>query len=315
MNSAPPTAVVAVGGNALSPAGEPATIANQFRHSREALAPILAFVRAGWGVAVVHGNGPQVGDALLRNERSRDRVSELPLGVLVAATAGSIGYMIQQSLQNALAREGIDRHVATLMTQVVVDVDDPEGMKPRKFIGREVDSELAMELRAEGVDIAEDSRGRLRRRVASPPPIRIVEAEVARQLVAAGHVVIAAGGGGTPVYEDAELGLEGVDVVVDKDLAAALLAREIRASVLVILTDVDAVYRDWGTPEQAPIARLSAAEARGLIEEGQVAAGSMRPTRRAAIEFVEESGGTAIIAALEDAERAIDGDAGTRIMP
>jgi carbamate kinase len=313
MTSHSRTAVVAVGGNALSPAGEPATIANQFRHSREALAPILSFVRAGWNVAVVHGNGPQVGDALLRNESSRERVSELPLGVLVAATAGSIGYMIQQSLQNALRHEGIDRRVVTLVTQVVVDVDDAEGMKPRKFIGREVDPGLVETLRSEGVDVAEDSRGLLRRRVPSPRPTRIVESSLADELVKSGHIVIAAGGGGTPVRDDPEAGLEGVDVVIDKDLAAALLAHEIRASTLVILTDVDAVYRGWGTPDAAPIRRLTPREAAALIDDGEVAEGSMRPKLRAAAGFVEQSGGQAVIAALEEAERALEGKAGTLI--
>jgi len=315
MTSDTHTAVVAVGGNALSPAGESATIENQFRHSRQALVPVLAFVRAGWRVAVVHGNGPQVGDALLRNETSRHQVSELPLGVLVAATAGSIGYMIQQSLQNALAREGIDRQAVTLMTQVVVDADDATGMEPRKFVGRPIDGRTAAELRAEGVNVGQDSRGHLRRRVASPSPLRIVESALARELVDSGHIVIAAGGGGTPVCEHPTLGLEGVDAVVDKDLAAALLAREIRASTLVSLTDVDAVYRDWGTPDARPLRQLTTAEARALIDEGQVAKGSMGPKLLAALGFVEESGGRAIIAALEDAEGAMRGEAGTLIIP
>jgi len=307
------TAVVAVGGNALSPAGEPATVANQFRHSREALAPIVELARDGWNIAVVHGNGPQVGDALLRNECSRDRIDELPLGVLVAVTAGSIGYMIQQSLQNGLRRARIDRRVVTLITQVVVDTRDPAAMEPRKFIGRAIEPERAAELSAEGVVIEKDSRGNSRRRVASPAPTRIVEASVIHELVAAGHIVIAAGGGGTPVYEDPTLGLEGLDVVIDKDLAAALLGREIRASVLVILTDVDAVYRDWGTPEATPVRRLTPIEARALLEAGQATRGSMGPKLRAALQFVDEGGERAIIAALEDAGRALSGDAGTTI--
>ena len=307
------TAVVAVGGNALSPAGEPATVANQFRHSRQALAPIVELAREGWNVAVVHGNCPQVGDALLRNECSRDRVAELPLGVLVAVTAGSIGYMIQQSLQNGLARAHVERRVVTLITQVVVDTDDPAALEPRKFIGRPVAPELAEELRSEGVVIEEDARGNLRRRVPSPRPIRIVESAAVREMVAAGDIVIAAGGGGTPVYEHPSFGLEGLDVVIDKDLAASLLGREIRASVLVILTDVDAVYRDWGTPEARPIRRLTPAEARALLEAGEAAKGSMGPKVRAALQFVEEGGERAIIAALEDAGRALSGEAGTTI--
>ncbi len=310
-----PTAVVAVGGNALSPAGEPATIANQFRHTRESLVPIVDFACRGWNVAVVHGNGPQVGDALLRNEFAREVVSELPLGVLVAATAGWIGYMMQQSLQNALRRAGEDRRVVTLITQAVVDHADPAASEPRKFIGREVAPGLVSQLRAEGEVVEADDRGRMRRRVPSPPPIRIVEAPMIAELVASGHVVIAAGGGGTPVYEDPELGLEGLDVVIDKDLAAAILAHEIRASVLLILTDVDGVYTDWGTADAKRIERMSAAEARQLIAYGQAGAGSMRPKLEAALRFVEEGGERAVIAALEEADRAMRGEAGTWIVP
>ncbi len=307
------TAIVAVGGNALSPAGEAATIGNQFRHSRESLAPIVGFARHGWRVAVVHGNGPQVGDALLRNECARDRVSELPLGVLVASTAGWIGYMMQQSLQNALVRAGAERRVATVITQVLVDRSDPSAMRPAKFIGREVTAELAEELRAQGVTVEADDRGRLRRRVASPPPLGIVEAPLIRELVEAGTIVIAAGGGGVPVYRDPMLGLEGLDVVVDKDLAAALLGREIRASVLLILTDVDGVYRGWGTPAARRLDRLSLAEARQLVEGGEAGRGSMGPKLTAAMSFVEQGGERAIIAALEQAEAAIEGRAGTVI--
>lgn len=308
------TAVVAVGGNALSPEGEPAAIANQFRHSRESLASIVDFVRHGWNVAVVHGNGPQVGDALLRNQCARDRVSELPLGVLVAATAGWIGYMMQQSLQNALARAGVERSVVTLITQTLVDRDDPEGMVPRKFIGRAVPAELADELRAEGVTLETDDRGNLRRRVPSPAPRGIVEAPMIRELVASGHIVIAAGGGGTPVYEDPRRGLEGLDVVLDKDLAAAILAREIRASVLLILTDIDGVYRGWGTAEETRIDRLELDDARAFLASGQAGEGSMRPKLQAAVQFVAEGGERAVIAALGDAARAMAGSTGTTIV-
>ena len=306
--------MVAVGGNALSPAGEAATIANQFRHTRESLEPIVEFVCRGWNVAVVHGNGPQVGDALLRNERARDRVSELPLGVLVASTAGWIGYMIQQSLQNALERAGADRRVVTVITQVLVDTKDPEGREPRKFIGREVSPEIAEALREEGVRVEPDDRGRLRRRVPSPKPLRIVEAPMIAELVEQGHVVIAAGGGGTPVYREPG-GFEGLDVVIDKDLAAYILAHEIRASLLLILTDVDGVYTGYGTPSARRIERLRVAEARELLAGEELGTGSMRPKVTAAVRFVEEGGERAIIAALEGAPEAIQGTAGTWIVP
>jgi len=308
------TAVVAIGGNALSPSGEPATIQNQFRHTRKSLIPIVDFARQGWRVAVVHGNGPQVGDALLRNECARPQVSELPLGVLVASTAGWIGYVLQQSLQNALARVGADRAVATLVTQTVIDPEDPAGMQPRKFIGRPVEPAVAEELRAEGFIVEVDDRGHLRRRVASPAPIRLVEAPLVRRLVEDDVIVIAAGGGGTPVYLDPDKGLEGVDVVIDKDLVAALLAREIRASVLLILTDVDAVYTNWGEPNASPLRRLTTSEARTFLDNGGAGVGSMRPKLRAAVQFVEQGGARAIIAALEDAELAMQGESGTTVV-
>jgi len=307
------TAVVAVGGNALSPAGESDSIENQFRHTRQSLKPIIGFLRDGWNVAVVHGNGPQVGDALLRNECARAHVSELPLGVLVASTAGWIGYMIQQSLQDALARAGVERRVVTVITQAVVDPEDEEGMKPRKFIGRAISEEVARELVEAGFTVERDSRGDLRRRVPSPKPRGLVEAPIVHGLVASGCVVIAAGGGGTPVYEDPRYGWEGLDVVIDKDLAAALLAREIQASVLLILTDVDAVYRDWGGPGATPLSRLSALEAREFLATGDAGMGSMRPKLSAALQFVEEGGDRAIIGALAQADLAMAGGAGTTI--
>lgn len=307
--------VVAIGGNALSPSGESASIHNQFRHTRESLASIVDLAREGWRIAIVHGNGPQVGDELLRNESARAEVEQLPLGVLVAGTAGWIGYMIQQSLQNALARAGSDRRVVTLITQVRVEPDDSSLREPTKFIGRSLSPEVAEELRADGIHIEADPRGNLRRRVPSPIPVEIVEADMVRELVARGDIVIAAGGGGIPAYLDAVLGLEGVDAVVDKDRAAAILGCEIGASILLILTDVDGVYADWGTDRARRLPRLTAAEARGLLTEGGLGAGSMRPKVEAALHFVEAGGDRAIIAALEKGPAALAGEAGTTIVP
>ncbi len=305
------TAVVAIGGNALSPAGEPAAVANQFRHTRESLAPIVELVARGWNVAIVHGNGPQVGDELLRNERARDVVEQLPLGVLVASTAGWIGYMIQQSLQNALTAAGLERNVVSVLTQVVVDPEDPASREPRKFIGRALDPETAAALRNEGLIVERDDQGRLRRRVPSPLPREIVEAPVVKHLVGRGDVVVAAGGGGSPVYRHAGLGLEGLDAVVDKDFAAALLARDIAARVLLVLTDVEGVYRAYGTPEQRLLRHLDLEEARALLASDELGQGSMRPKVAAAAQFVERGGGRAVIAALEDAAAALDGEKGT----
>lgn len=307
--------VVAIGGNALSPSGESASIHNQFRHTRESLASIVDLAREGWRIAIVHGNGPQVGDELLRNESARTEVEQLPLGVLVAGTAGWIGYMIQQSLQNALAQAGSDRRVVTLITQVRVELDDSSLREPTKFIGRSLSPEVAEELRADGIHIEADPRGNLRRRVPSPIPVEIVEADMVRELVARGDIVIAAGGGGIPAYLDPVLGLEGVDAVVDKDRAAAILGCEIGASILLILTDVDGVYADWGTDRARRLPRLTAAEARGLVAEGGLGAGSMRPKVEAALHFVEAGGDRSIIAALEKGPAALAGEAGTTIVP
>ena len=307
--------VVAIGGNALSPTDEPATVANQFRHTRQSLEPVVDFVRDGWKVAVVHGNGPQVGDELRRGELARDEVEPLPLGVLVASTAGWIGYMIQQSLQNALRRAGSDRRVVTVLTQVTVDPDDPALDRPTKFVGREVAAPDRAAVQTEGWSLEEDDRGRVRRRVPSPDPRGVVEADAVRELVARGDVVIAGGGGGIPVYRDPELGLEGLDVVVDKDRAAALLAREIGARQLLILTDVDAVYRDFGTADARPVPRMGLEEARSMLEGGELGVGSMRPKVEASVRFLEAGGERAVVAALDEASRALEGEAGTEIIP
>ncbi len=315
MNSADRSVVVAIGGNALSPAGESASIGNQFLHTRESMEPIVSLALQGWRIAVVHGNGPQVGDELQRNEIARSRLEQLPLGVLVAATAGWIGYMIQQSLQNALHAAGSDRRVVTLITQSVVDPDDPSMTEPTKFIGRAIRPGVAEELRTEGTQIEADSRGNLRRRVPSPLPVEIRESRMVAELVARGDIVIAAGGGGIPVYLDPQLGVEGVDAVVDKDRAAALLAHEIGASILLILTDVEGVYENWGTDEARLISRMTASEGRALLESGALGAGSMGPKVEAAVHFVEGGGARAIIAELHEGPAGLAGTSGTTVTP
>ncbi|MDE3053420.1 MAG: carbamate kinase [Gemmatimonadota bacterium] len=313
--SGAPTAIVAIGGNALAPGGEPSTIYDQFRHTRESLAPIVDLVLGGWNVCIVHGNGPQVGDELVRNELARRDASPLPLGVLVAETAGWIGYMIQQSLDNALRRAGHPRDVVTVITQVHVDRDDPALAVPTKFIGHALTPERARQVEAEGYAVRADGRGRLRRVVGSPRPLAVHEAGAVRRLLDAGTIVIACGGGGAPIYDDPSLGWEGVDAVVDKDLAAAVLARDLGAELLLILTDVDAVYADWGTPRQRALRRLTAEEAARMDGAGAFGEGSMAPKVRAAVDFVRRTGGRAIITALDRGRDAVRGDAGTTIIP
>ncbi len=310
-----PTAVIALGGNALAPSGARSSITDQFRHTRESLAPVVDLARDGWRLCVVHGNGPQVGDELLRNEAARAEASPLPLGVLVAATAGWIGYMIQQSLENAFRQAGTPRDVTTVVTQVEVDRDDPAFRAPTKFIGHELLPTRAAELAAEGHPVRPDGRGRLRRVVPSPRPLGIHELREVRLLVEHGVVVVAAGGGGAPIHWDAERGgWEGVDAVVDKDLAAAVLARDLGAELLLILTDVDAVYADWGTPAQRALARLTADEAERLDAAGAFGEGSMAPKVRAAVDFVRRTGGRAVIPELHRGRDAVRGEAGTTIV-
>lgn len=306
------TAVLALGGNALASAGEPATVANQFRHARESMAPVVELARAGWRIVLVHGNGPQVGDELARNEAARRLVEPLPLGVLVAETAGWIGYMLQQSLQNALATAQLRREVVTVVTQTLVDRYDPALSRPTKPIGHALSDHEVAWLREAGRAVGRDGGGHWRRMATSPRPLGIVELSVVKRLVEQDTIVIAAGGGGPPVYDDPILGLEGVDAVVDKDRVAAILACQLEAEVLMILTNVDAVFAGWGTPAARPLHRLTVAEAEALIGSGALDEGGMRPKVEAAAVFAR-SGGRAIIARLSGGPAALRGETGTTI--
>jgi carbamate kinase len=305
--------VIALGGNALLSEGERGDIHQQFAHTRESLAPIVELARAGWRIAIVHGNGPQIGDELYRNEMARRELPPLPLGVLVAATAGWIGYMIQQSLQNALEKHGIARDVVTLVTQVLVDPEHPATRQPSKPIGRRLAPSTARTLARElGWTLAREKDG-YRRLVSSPIPLDIVEKNQIRRLVDSGTIVIAAGGGGTPVYHDPTLRLEGIDAVVDKDRAAAVLASAISADVLLILTSTNGVYRDFGTDRAALIQHLSVQQAEQLLTTTELGRGSMAPKVEAAVAFLRNGGKRAHIARLNAGLDAIKGQAGTVI--
>lgn len=308
------TAVIALGGNALSPPGERATIADQFRHTRASLGAIVDLAVDGWNLCIVHGNGPQVGDELVRNQMARSEVEPLPLGVLVASTAGWIGYMIQQSLENALRRAGSEREVVSLITQVEVDPKDPALANPTKFIGHDISPTRARDLEAAGQAIKR-VEGRYRRVVGSPPPSAVHEQAVIQALVGRGTIVIACGGGGVPVYRDDELGLEGVDAVVDKDLAAAVLARGLGADLFMILTNVDAVYTGWDTDRPLALAKVTADDVERLDASGAFGEGSMAPKVRAAVDYVRHTRGRAVITALDRGREAVRGEAGTTILP
>ena len=308
-----PTAVLALGGNALARSGEPATVTNQFRHARESVAPIVELARQGWRIVIVHGNGPQVGDELVRNEAARKLAEPLPLGVLVAETAGWIGYMLQQSLQNALAAARVQRDVVTVITQTLVDRYDPALNEPTKPIGHALSPHEATRLREAGRAVGKDGAGEWRRMATSPVPLGVVEFPVIQRLLDMGSLVIAAGGGGPPVYHDPILGLEGLDAVVDKDRVSATLASQLGADVLMILTNVDAVFEGWGTPNAKPIRRMTLEQAESMIAGGSLDAGGMKPKIEAAAGFVRRGGTRAIIARLSEGPAALRGETGTTI--
>lgn len=315
-NKKGPVAVVALGGNAITREFEEGNIYQQFANTRRALTGVADLVERGYRLAITHGNGPQVGNALIRVEAARHLAPPVPLGVLVADLEGGMGYMIAQTMQNKLHLRGIKRPVVTLLTQVLVDKDDPSILNPTKFVGPFYATEQIEQLERErGYIIKEDSGRGYRRVVPSPMPRRVVEVEIVRQLVYEGVVVIAVGGGGIPVYLESDGRLEGVDGVVDKDRASAILAREIDADELYILTAVDKVAINYGTPQQKDWDVLTCSEARAYLEQGHFPQGSMGPKIEAAVDFLSGGGKCVVICAVERLSDALHGRAGTRIVP
>jgi len=310
------TAVVALGGNAITQPGVPDTIANQFANTRASLAGIVELIRDGYNLVVSHGNGPQVGNALLRIELSAEKAPILPLGICVADTEGGMGYMIEQSLQNRLRSEGIERSVVTIITQMLVKQDDPAIANPTKYVGQFYDDDTARILmdKRDWVMKKDVDRG-WRRVVPSPMPYHSVQADIIKDLVHKGAVVIAGGGGGIPVYIDEEGHYEGLDAVIDKDLASAVIGREIGAQVLCILTAVDAVVLNFGEPNEKPLGTVKVSQMKEYLKEGHFPAGSMGPKVEAAIKFIEEGGEMVTITSLGNARKAVLGEAGTRIVP
>jgi carbamate kinase len=308
------TAVVALGGNAIGKTGKE-DIHEQFANTRKSLAGIVELIKGGYNLAITHGNGPQVGNALLRVERTMDTIPPLPLGVIVADTEGGMGYMIEQSLQNKLLREGISRKVVTIVTQVVVDRNDPSIKNPTKPIGPFYTKEQAERLAREYHWVVREDSGRgYRRVVPSPIPRGIVEKEILKSLVESGTIVIAAGGGGAPVYLEEDGTFEGVDAVVDKDRASAVLGKDIGAEILVILTTVDKVSLNYEKLDARPLSWITLAEAKRYLAEGHFPSGSMGPKIEAAIQFLESGGKQVIITSLEFVTEALEGKAGTKII-
>jgi carbamate kinase len=310
--------VIALGGNAILLRGERGTAEEQFAHVRTAAEQIADLIGRGHAVVITHGNGPQVGDILLKNECAKETLPRMPLDVCGAESQGMIGYMLQQCLENALRRRGIDRPVLSVVTQTLVDPADPAFERPTKPIGPFYTGAEAEELASrEGWTIRETGTGeaRFRRVVASPDPIAIVEQASVGTLAREGFVVIAAGGGGIPVTRRPDGSLAGIEAVVDKDLSAERLAAGIGAELLLILTDVPHVSLHFGTPGETPLATVTAAEARRWLSEGQFAEGSMEPKIRACVRFVESGGTAAVVTSLDLASDGVAGQAGTRIVP
>ncbi len=307
--------VVALGGNALLRRGEDDSYENMFRSARSAAEKIADIAASGWEVVVTHGNGPQVGRILLQQEAASGWVHPMPLDVCGAESQGQIGYLLQVTVGDVFFERGMERPVATVLTLTRVRPDDPAFANPTKPIGPFYEEEEAKKLAAtRGWVMRPDPHGGWRRVVPSPDPYSIVEAPVIRQLVADGVIVIASGGGGVPVIEEGPrlIGREGV---VDKDLAAAILARDVEATTLLVLTDVRRVQRGFGTPDAEDLDRLPVAHARELLAAGEFGTGSMGPKIQAAVNFLEAGGARAVIGDLDDAVAALAGEAGTSIEP
>lgn len=309
------TAVVAVGGNAILRAGENGSVEAQLRNLEITARYLATMVEQGYDIVITHGNGPQVGNILLQNEMCRELVPPMPLDVCVAESQGQIGYLLQQVVSNELRARGLNKIVVSMITQVVVDAHDEAFRRPTKPIGPYYNDEEAKELiRKKGWKLVrDDARGGWRRLVPSPLPIRIVEAKLIKDLRDSGAVVIAAGGGGVPVVEKNGKYV-GVEAVVDKDLASAILARSIGENLLIILTDVAYVALNFGTPLQQNLGTVGLSRIRAYYAEGHFPPGSMGPKIKAAIDFLENGGERVIITSPENLYAALNGKSGTIIV-
>ncbi|MDJ0904833.1 MAG: carbamate kinase [Woeseiaceae bacterium] len=311
-----PLVVIAIGGNSLITDSEHLSVVDQYRAAGETAANIAPIIAAGNRVVITHGNGPQVGFILMRSELTRDVLHQVPLANCVADTQGSIGMQIAQTLQNAFRVLGRERQVVAVVTQVLVDPEDPSFANPTKPIGPFMnEAEARQRARDDGWAIAEDANRGWRRVVPSPAPLEILEMPVIRALLDSDTIVVAAGGGGIPVIRKEDGSLRPRPAVIDKDAASCLLAQELDASVLVFSTDVDMVSLNLGTPEQVDIDRMTAAECRRYLDEGHFASGSMRPKIEAALAFLDSGGQEVIITQPHHLEAAMQGDKGTHIVP
>ena len=316
MNTANRIAVVAVGGNALIVAPGKESIRDQAAAAVVTCRYVADIIEAGWSVVLTHGNGPQVGFILRRSGIAKGVVPEVPVDYADADTQGAIGYMFQRGLYNELKRRRIKRDVVALVTQVRVAPDDPAFKKPTKPIGAHMDEDTAKSLAQQlGWQVAEDAGRGWRRLIASPEPKEIVELGAIRRLVSEGFILIACGGGGIPVMDDASGDLQGLEAVIDKDLASSLLARELGAQLFVVSTGVERVAIHFNTPQQKWLDEISLADLQRYAAEGHFPPGSMGPKIAAALRFLERGGPRALITALDKLELALAGQAGTEIVP
>jgi len=305
--------VLALGGNALIKKGQRGTIYEQFANTREWAVSLIPIIQDGWEVVITHGNGPQVGSILLQNEAGLEFTPPMPLGICVAESQGYLGYMIQQCVANILQKHEINKDIVALITQVVVDKQDPSMNKPTKPIGPVYSQKRAKELEEDGYHMVKQQQG-WRIVVPSPDPQRIVEGDIISILLDQGILVIAAGGGGMPVVEKKDWGYDGVEAVVDKDLSAERIAEAVDASTLLILTNVEGIYLDYNTKKQRLLSEISMEELQSYYNQGLFPEGSMGPKVHAALRFLENGGEKAIIADINKAWVALQRKTGTHII-
>ena len=309
-------AVVAIGGNSLIKDESHKTVPDQFDAVRETAVHIAEMIAQGWNVVITHGNGPQVGFILLRSELSNHVLHPVPLDSCGADTQGAIGYMIQQALHNEFVRRGIQRQCVTVVTQVLVDSNDPALYNPSKPIGSFYKEEEARaKMKSEGWAMVEDAGRGWRRVVASPIPKEIIERDAIDTLIKNGFIVASVGGGGIPVIRDNAGKLSGIEGVIDKDLASSLLATELQADLLLISTAVEKVALNFKKPDQRDLERITLSEARQYYKEGHFAKGSMGPKIQAVINYLERGGRAALITKPEAIDKALAGQTGTWIVP
>jgi len=308
------TALIAIGGNSLVRAGERGTVGEQLANAHATARSLAAMVKRGWRIVITHGNGPQVGAALLRSERAAGEVYTHPLDVCVATTQSEIGYLLQRAMEYELRQLGLTTPVLTVLTQVRVDADDPAFTNPTKPIGPFYSKEEAeQKKRSLGWDVVEDSARGWRRVVPSPEPKEVFEQHIIRHLLDEGMIVIACGGGGIPVIEHEDHRVEGSEAVIDKDRASALLAAELGVDLFAISTDARQVYVDFKKPTQRGLDRVTADELQTLADEGQFPPGSMGPKVESAIRYLQNGGKEVIITSFEYLNAALDGKDGTHI--